>query len=45
MAVRYTITTIAGKYADRWIVKREDDGRIMTEGSVFYCLNWVKANE
>ena len=28
--------------ADRWVVIREADGKVMTEGDLKTCLRWVK---
>lgn len=37
----YSIRCWAGYYSDRWVVVRDADQRIMTEGSVFTCCRWV----
>lgn len=37
----YRIVCWAGRYADRWIVERRRDGRVMTEGSIVTCCSWV----
>jgi hypothetical protein len=37
----YAIRTWANRFNGRWVVIRERDGKVMTEGSVTTCLGWV----
>lgn len=38
---KYEIRTWAGKYSDRWVVIRNRDQKVMTEGNVIHCIRWV----
>ncbi len=39
----FEIVTWAGRYANKWLVVRAHDQRIMTESaSVYECLRWVR---
>lgn len=38
---RFEVVCTAGKFADRWVVVRVRDRKVMTEGAVTTCLAWV----
>jgi hypothetical protein len=42
--MNYTIKSQARKYANQWVVRDESD-KVRTSGSVFKCLDWVKAEQ